>query len=130
MHDISLERLVGNLTESYNRQLDLYRRLTTLGQRILGQLSLSRGDLSRVMPLFQEKQQLLEQISTARAQSQKESQVWQETKSSAGHQPGAQALNAVLNDTQQAIQRFLSTEDQVKHYLEHLMSSGEKTANE
>ncbi|MFP4416704.1 MAG: hypothetical protein ACLFSB_05495 [Chitinispirillaceae bacterium] len=126
MHDTFLDKLVDNLTESYTIQRDLYRRLTTLGQRILGQLSVSRGDVSTVMPLFQEKQQLLEQISVVRERSQQESLLWQQKKDSAGRNPAAQTLNAVLDEVQRSIQRFLATEDQVKRYLEHLMSSGEK----
>ncbi len=130
MHDISHKELIDHLTESYTRQLELYRRLTTLGQRILGQLSVSRGDLNKVMPLFEEKQLLLDQISTVREQSTTESRIWQEKKDQMRHDLKAQTLDSIFENTRKSIQRFLSTEDQVRRYLEHLMSSGEEKSNE
>lgn len=112
--------LVADLTESYTMQLAYYRELGCLGQRILGQVVLSRGDLTSVMPLFEEKERCMDTIVRERERVKQQTDSWQACKGEVTDVPGADRLDAILADTEAAIREFLRSEDQLKRYLDHM----------
>jgi hypothetical protein len=119
------EKLVDELIESYREQLDLYKQLNALGQRILGQVVLSRGNISAVMSLFSEKQRILQHIEDRRNAAAPSSRQWQDMKDSIEPCDQTRMLDQLLGEAQSAIGAFLSDEDQLKRYLEHMMQTRE-----
>ena len=47
--------LMQTLTQSYSRQIERYKELQVIVQKILGQIAVSRGNFSGVMGLFEKK---------------------------------------------------------------------------
>ncbi len=117
------DQLIGALTESYNKQLALYRELHDLGQRILSQIVLSRGNLASVMPMFEQKQRILNDVDDHRRAALPMTEQWQRIKHEVARSAGTNALNDLLGRVEQAIGMFLADEDQLKRHLEHLMQT-------
>jgi hypothetical protein len=114
--------LIGELTESYTRQVQWYIQLKIIVQRILGQIALSRGDMSRVMALFQEKMRLLDTIEKERGKTQKYNEQWQRVKKELSGSEPAKHLDLVLANAEKAIREFLEMEEILKKNLEHYMT--------
>ncbi|MBD3390884.1 MAG: hypothetical protein GF418_02500 [Chitinivibrionales bacterium] len=120
MDERGTTHLVVELTRSYTLQAELYRKLSDLVQKIYGQLVLSRGDLSRVLPLFEEKQKLLNAITAERGRTQEPADRWQREKGSVPRSEATDRLDTVLARVETTIRGFLETEQQLEHYLKHL----------
>ncbi len=118
--------LIEELIQSYTRQNEWYSQLTILDQKILGQIAMSRGDLSGVMVLFKEKQELLDVITQERDNTKNQIEVWQKDKGVIPTSESTVKLDAVLQETETAIKKFLDIEDQLKKYLETLTENGKK----
>ena len=114
--------LIQELTESYRRQLELYCQLRDLVRKILSRMILSRGDISGVISGLEKKKGLLESIESQRRQSASLVEQWQSRKCDLGADPGAENLNAVLEETGLAIREFLDEEEQLKKYLEGIIN--------
>ncbi len=117
--------LIDRLTESFTKQTDWYRRLNDLGQQILGRIVLSRGDLSGVMPLFEEKRRLLDEIMLERHNIQGGVDAWQEMKPHLKRSSEADALDEILGRAETAIFDFMKSEEQLSKRLQHYI--GEET---
>jgi len=116
MPDQTLPRLVGDLIRSYSLQTELYRELGECIQKMYSRLILSRGDVSQVIGMFQEKQRLLNAITAERSRIEPQVQAWQRQKAAAAPEEAGR-LDAALAGTENAIASFLDIERQVEHYL-------------
>ncbi len=114
--------LIQTLTQSYSRQIERYKELQVIVQKILGQIAVSRGNFSGVMRLFEKKQHLLEIIEQEREQVKNDAELWQKEKDQIPTSESTAGLNAVLAETELAIKAFLETEDQLQKCLEHHMA--------
>jgi len=116
--------LIEELTQSYSRQIEWYVQLKILVQKILGQITLSRGDLAGVMALFSEKQDLLDKITRERDATKSSIETWQRDKDTIPSSASTVTLDAILQETELAIKAFLDSEDQLKKYLAMIFRSG------
>jgi hypothetical protein len=116
--------LIATLAASYRRQLEMYRTLTTLVQKTLSQVVLSRGDVSGVMDSFTRKQELIDAIVKERENIGDCVVLWQERKAGLKQSPQSQELDELLKATQLVIKEFLEYEEQLKKYLEHVTKKG------
>jgi flagellar biosynthesis/type III secretory pathway chaperone len=112
-----MTELIDTLVDSYSQQVVIYRKLNDLVQRILGQLAMSRGDISVVMGLFGQKQQLLDSITRERERVRPHAEQWQNVKAEVQRGEHTRRLDEVLAEIQQAIQTFLGREEQLKCYF-------------
>ena len=119
---MSYTEIIDTLIQSYTSQREWYKELHIIVQKILGQMVLSRGDLSGVMHLFKQKQRLLEAIQNERERVKNESAVWQKEKDQIPASESTHCLNTILTETEEAIKVFLETEDQLQKYIEHCMA--------
>jgi hypothetical protein len=117
--------LIEQLIESFTKQTGWYRRLNDLGQQILGKVVLSRGNLAGILPLFEEKRRLLDEIMLERHNIQGDVDAWQEMKSQVGGSSKADALDDILGKAEAAIAEFMRSEEQLSKRLQHYM--GEET---
>ena len=115
--------LVEGLIQSFSIQVELYKKLKVVVQKVLGQIAISRGDFSSVMGLFEEKQKLLEKIEKERERSKKSVEIWQKEKDSIPDSEQTARLDTILAETEKVIEDFFEIEDQLKKYLEHNMNS-------
>jgi hypothetical protein len=115
--------LVESLISTCTRQLALYRQLNDISQKILGQVVLSRGDVSGIAPALAGKQRVLAAITEERTGSQAAVTLWQERKGSIPQGERTAFLNQVLADMGAVIKQFIEKEDQLKKYLEHALGS-------
>ena len=120
MTDNNTSHLISELTRSYSLQLELYKKLHDNASKIYSQLVLSRGDLTRVMGQFSEKQRLLNALTAERERMQQQAQQWQQAKATVKPSDETEKLNAVLEKIEQAIKAYLDTEQQLERYLKHL----------
>jgi uncharacterized protein (DUF849 family) len=127
MNDSGNQRLVDELCRSYTLQAELYSKLNAVVQKIYSQLVLSRGNLSGVMSLFEEKQRLLNAINAQREETKNDAEIWQKTKDTIEQTKQTAILDEVLTHTQNNIQKFLETEQQLEHYLKHMMNADTKS---
>jgi len=114
--------LIQTLTQSYSRQVERYKELQVIVQKILGQIAVSRGNFSGVMGFFEKKQHLLEIIEQEREQVKNDAELWQKEKDQIPTSESTAGLYAVLAETELAIKAFLETEDQLQKCLEHHMA--------
>ena len=115
--------LIEGIIQSYTAQVELYKKLKIVVQKILGQIAISRGDFSSVMGLFEEKQKLLEKIEKERDNSKKSVEIWQKEKGSIPDSEQTARLDTILAEAEKVIKDFLEIEDQLKKYLEHNMNN-------
>jgi hypothetical protein len=120
--------LIEELTQSFTCQIEIYKQLQVIVQKILGQIALSRGDFSGVMGLFEEKQKLLEKIEKERVSTNKNVEIWQKEKENIPLTNERELLDKILAETEKVIKDFLVAEDQLKTYLEHNINSKGNTS--
>ncbi len=120
MHESTTSDLLKELTRSYSLQVELYKKLNAIVHRIYGQLVVSRGNVSGVMPLFEEKQKILNAISAERERTQQSAQSWQQKKAGVSRSDETARLDSILSEAEGAIRTFLDTEQQLERYLKHL----------
>lgn len=110
--------LINGLIESYSYQFELYKEAKMLAQKILGQLTLSRGDITGVMELFVEKQALLEKIEKQRDSLTLYIDQWQTRKQNFNDHPLKSHLTEVFDKVQKEIIDFVNLEDQLRLFME------------
>jgi len=113
--------LIRELKNSYVMQLDWYRELGMVVQKILGKLILSRGDISGLVSGLEKKQKILAFIENERNRVSDYVKQWQERKKCVANEDEVQELNLLLTDVEKAIKAFLNEEDQLKKYIERLL---------
>ena len=116
--------LISELVASYKRQLALYEELSSVVQKTLSQVILTRGEVSGLMGNFTRKQELLDGILKERANSQPFVTLWQERKAGVRQDSRTALLDGLLSKTQTVIREFLEAEEQLKKYLEHVVKKG------
>ena len=124
MNEQSTSQFVKELTRSYSLQVELYKKLNAIVQKIYGQLVLSRGDLTGVIAQFEEKQKLLNTIAAERERTQQSAEAWQQQKADAPKSEETAELDSVLAETETTIKTFLASEQQLERYLKHLAGNG------
>jgi hypothetical protein len=112
--------LISLLSISFAKQLAWYCELSELVQKTLGQLVLSRGDVTLVMENFTHKQKVLDLIVEERGRIGGTVDLWQHHKKEIKAGPASDGLDALLKKTAAAISEFLDGEEQLKRYLEHV----------
>jgi hypothetical protein len=112
--------LISSLSSSFAKQLAWYCELSELVQKTLGQLVLSRGDVTLVMDNFTRKQKVLDMIVEERGRIGGTVDLWQHKKKEIKACQASDELDALLKKTAAAISEFLDGEEQLKRYLEHV----------
>lgn len=115
--DIVLKKLIS----SYTTQIKLYNALTLVTQQILGQLALSRGDITGVMNQFTKKQEILADISEERSKIDHEIEFWTKEKENIPYSPLVKELNEQLSTMELSIKNFLGLESRIQVYLSSTM---------
>jgi hypothetical protein len=110
--------LVRELTDTFSHQVQMYRELTTLVQRMIGNLVLSRGDMSGLLSSMEKKKKMLELIETERHSHSDAIMRWQSLKNNVTMTPEVNILEKVLEDTGCAIKEFINQEEQLRTYIE------------
>lgn len=124
---MEITTLINSLINSYSLQVKWYRELTVLGQKVLGQITLSRGDLSAVTNHFREKQKLIEQIDQERINAKRNVEQWQKLKNTIPRSDSTQKLDQILAEVEKQINDFLRIEEQVKKVIEFKMANQSKS---
>ena len=117
-------KLGAELTRSYLLQLNNYKKLNALGQKILGQIVLSRGDFASTMHLFEDKKKIIDEITSERGRIASQSSTWQKNKPKIVDSVDVTKLDNILLETENAIKQFLDSEEQLKKYVSRLTSVG------
>ena len=110
--------LIKSLIRSYEYQDRLYQELTLLVQKILGKVTLSRGDMVGVVNLFDEKNVLLDKIGKERDLIADEVSSWQQRKESLKNHENFNQLDQVLISIEKTISSFMNIEDQLRLFME------------
>ena len=116
--------IIERLRSSCDCQTALYTKMHDVTQRIVSQLVLSKGDLQRARQNFEEKQKLWDEIVARRLQAEPDTALWQQQKHLFSVQYDVGSLEASFDRMSKIIERYLSSEDQLKRYLEHLCDQG------
>src|SRR5271157_5333823 len=112
--------LISLLSTSFTKQLMWYRELSDLVHKTLGQLVLSRGDVTQVMENFTRKQKILDMIVEERDHISGSVDLWQKCKKGIKDGQAGDELDDLLKKTAAMISEFLDGEAQLKRYLEHV----------
>lgn len=110
--------LIKALIRSYGYQEKIYAELTLLVQKILGKVTISRGDLNSAMDLFNQKQELLDKIEKERELISNEVLIWQERKSDLSEHENFPELEQVLVKIESTLSGFMKIEDQLRLFME------------
>jgi hypothetical protein len=116
--NISQNMLVKELTDTFNCQIQMYRELKILVQKMIGKLVLSRGDMSGLISSMEQKKKIIESIECERSMHSDAIMQWQITKNNVTMTPEIGLLEKVLEDTGSAIKDFIDQEEQLRTYLE------------
>lgn len=115
--------LMRDLTVSYQSQLARYRSLRDVVRQLMSKLILSRGDLSGMIASLEKKQQLLKDIESERDRTAPLVAHWETRKTLVSPGSGGELLNTVLQQIADTIREFLDEEDQLRKYIERIISS-------
>ncbi|MBN1603509.1 MAG: hypothetical protein JW915_18005 [Chitinispirillaceae bacterium] len=110
--------LVKELTDTFNYQMQMYRELKVLVQKMIGKLVISRGDMSGLLSSMEQKQKIIESIESERSRHSDAIMQWQLKKNNVTMSPEVGVLEKVLECTGCAIRDFIDEEEQLKIYLE------------
>ena len=116
---MDLNKIVDELSQSFTCQITWYKELKALVQKILGKISLSRGNIACAADLFEQKQKLLTQIITERERIRPYIDTWQKNKQNASLSLSAATLDAILAEIESEIKEFLELEEQLKTCIEY-----------
>jgi hypothetical protein len=122
--------LIQTLTDSYLRQLDLYSELRDVVRQLLSKLVLSRGDLSPVVGSFQRKKELVEAVDAERKAVGEHIVIWQERKKTVERTPESERFEAILQKVTDTIREFLNDEEQLRIYIEGVISRNRTPASQ
>ena len=110
--------LVKELTDTFTCQMQMYRDLKRLVQKMFGKLVLSRGDMSGLLSSMEQKQKIIESIESERSRHSDAIMQWQLKKNNVTMSPEVGVLEKVLESTGCAIRDFIDQEEQLRNYLE------------
>lgn len=122
--------LIQTLTGSFRRQLDIYTRLRDIVRQLLSKLVLSRGDLSGVSGSFQRKKELVDKIENERNSISDHIDQWQKRKNDIERTDDVEQLEEVLRKVTDTVQEFLKDEDQLRTYIEGVISRNQTPASQ
>lgn len=117
--------IMEELIQSFSQQCALYTALIDISQKILGTLTLNRGDFSRVINLFEEKQKILDNITYEREKSGANIAFWEKNKTTLSQTALTSRFNAILGKTEDAIREYLDIETQVQTYISFISKKGD-----
>jgi hypothetical protein len=115
--------LIQTLSESFRGQLKRYIGLRDVVRQLLSRIVLSRGDLSQISDGLQKKKELLEAIEAERQQIAEKVEEWQSRKNSISRSEDTDQLEHILEQVTDAIREFLSEEEQLRKYIEGIIST-------
>jgi len=127
MNDKDDTILVQTLTDSFRRQLDWYMELREVVRQLMSRLVLSRGSLSQLTDGLQKKKQLVEEIEAERHRIAGPMSLWLERKNSIIAGDDVESFDKLLQMVTAAIKDFLDDEDQLRVYLEGILSRTSST---
>jgi hypothetical protein len=110
--------LVKELTDTFTCQMQMYRELKVLVQKMIGKLVISRGDMSGLLSSMEQKQKIIESIESERSRHSDAIMQWQLKKNNVTMSPEVGVLEKVLESTGCAIRDFIDQEEQLRNYLE------------
>ncbi|HEX2955393.1 MAG TPA: hypothetical protein VHO70_01100 [Chitinispirillaceae bacterium] len=113
--------IVRELTDTFNYQVRMYRELTLLVQKMIGNMVLSRGDMSGLLSSMEKKKKMLELIEIERHSHSDAIMRWQLLKNNVTMTSEVSVLEKVLEDTGCAIKEFINEEEQLRTYIEKCM---------
>jgi len=122
--------LIQTLTGSFRRQLAIYVQLRDVVRQLMSKLVLSRGDLSPVTGSFQRKKELIDAIENERNTVSDHIDQWQERKSDIRRTADVEQLEEVLQKVTDTVQEFLKDEDQLRTYIEGIISRNQTPASQ
>lgn len=122
--------LIQTLTDSYQRQLNLYTELRDIVRQLLSKLVLSRGDLSPVADSFQRKKELVEAVDSERKAVSECIVKWQERKTEIERTPESERFESILQKVTDTIREFLDDEEQLRKYIEGVISRNRTPASD
>lgn len=112
-----LQECAQRLHSCFTKQIAIYKELDGMAKNLTGQIALSKGDFTQVLPIMEKKKKLLEEISTLKEQAEKDITFWRTHKTEA-EENLASNLNETLETMEQTIKRFLISEKQLQKQLE------------
>lgn len=112
---------IKDLIASFEKQYAWYRELHGEIEKALQSVVMSQGDLSMLTACFARKKEIMQHIEQERSRIEPAIRTWMAQKHQLRQDPLATRLDTLLQRTESAIQDFLHTEEQLKHYLESLM---------
>ena len=116
--------LITRLHQACGKQLALYRQLCDFTQRMLQRLVMSRGDMTGLRDVFEQKRRLVGEIERERAGMHELAGRWQERKSQVVQCAATRDLDTLFGSMETAIRKYLELEAQVRTYLEHAVGTG------
>ncbi len=127
--DEDVLQLIDRLKKTCSDQVKYYEKLIDIVQRISGQLAVSRGDLSGVMPLFEEKKKILNSVIELKNSSSEDIKKWCSIKDEIDSEGDAEELNRILKTLQERMQVFLESEDQIEQYIKPVLDNVNQSAD-
>jgi len=118
------EAVIGELCDSFERQLSFYKNLRDTVRSTLSKLILSRGDAAALIAGIEKKKRLLDSIEQERTASAKFVEYWQEHRDALALKEDAVILNGILAQMESVIKEFLGEEEKLKNYLDKMYKMG------
>lgn len=115
--------LIQTLRESFRGQLERYVGLRDVVRQLLSRIVLSRGDLSQISDGLMKKKELLDAIEAERRRVAEKIEEWQCRKKCISPSEDTRQLENVLEQVTDAIREFLNEEEQLRRYIEGIISS-------
>jgi len=112
--------VIGELCDSFERQLSFYKELRDTVRSTLSKLILSRGDAAALLAGVEKKKRLLDSIERERTESAKYVEYWQVHRDALALNDDAAVLNGILTQMESVIKEFLAEEEKLKIYLEKM----------
>ncbi len=117
LNSAQLSTIIERLAVSFTEQAGVYGELDRVTRSLSGKIAMSKGDFSGVIPILEEKQQMLATLDQLKAAVADEIALWQEHKSAVDKDESA-TLDHVLDDLELQIKRFLNSEKQLQKQLD------------
>lgn len=112
-----LTECARRLSDCFEKQISLYKELNKMTKALSGQIALSKGDFTQVIPTIEKKREKLSEIEELKELANEDIALWQEHKSGA-ESAVSDALNSTLDQLQLAIKQFLLSEKQLQKQLD------------
>ncbi|ERP38843.1 flagellar export chaperone FlgN [Chitinivibrio alkaliphilus] len=123
MGDKHINACGERLCTVFSEQVSCYEALLHITKKLSGSIAVSKGDLTSLMSVMEEKQQLMQHLDTLTSENQTEMTLWQAEREHASESVREQ-VNSSLDRVTQAIERFLQAEKQLQKQLEFYGTAG------